>query len=109
MTVKKYQAEIAKGMPPGMILLSSAVRTRSELDDAIKQVAAQPNGALIDSLRSTDGGPPSRRSFHRRSAIGLPLIHPYQYFSAAGGLQYRTGPTWSIRYRRAAGYVMIVC
>ena len=99
--VNKYQAEIAKGMPPGMILLSSAVRTRSELDDAIKQVAAQPNGALI-----VLSGPLT--AVHREAIISsavsyrLPLIHPYQYFSAAGGL-ISYGPDLIDPYRHAAG------
>ena len=88
-----YLPDIEKALPPGMRLAPYAVRSRSDLEDAIERIGAEPNGALIVLSGSLTGA-------HRDVIVilavkhRLPLVHPYRYFTAAGGLM-SMGPTSS--------------
>jgi putative ABC transport system substrate-binding protein len=95
--------ELERVMPPTIRLAAYSVRSRAELDDALERFAGEPNSALI-----VFAGPLT--ALHRdlivMSAVKhrLPLIYPYRYFTAAGGLL-SYGPDTVDQYRVAAGYV----
>jgi putative ABC transport system substrate-binding protein len=94
---------LERALSPGMHLMSSAVRNRSDIEEAIEQVGSDPNGALI-----VLAGPLT--AIHRDliviSAVKhrLPLVYPYRYYTAAGGL-FSYGPDTVDQYRLAASYV----
>ena len=98
-----YLPYLESASPSGTQLMPFAVRSRSELETAIEQIGAEPNGALI-----VIAGP--LPVVHRDLIIllsikyRLPLVHPYRYFTAAGGLM-SYGPDVIDEYRRAASYV----
>jgi len=95
--------QIEKALSPAMRLTASSVHTRSEVEEAINQIGGEPNSALI-----VLAGPLT--AIHRDLIVtmavkyGLPLIYPYRYFTAAGGLM-SYGPDTVDQYRVAAGYV----
>jgi putative ABC transport system substrate-binding protein len=80
-----------------------AVSSRSDLENAIERVAIEPNGALI-----VFAGPlaVAHRDLIITLAVkhDLPLLYPYRYFTAAGGL-ISYGPDLADQYRLAASYV----
>jgi len=90
-------------LSPGMQLISCPVRKRSEIEEAIERIGTEPNGALI-----VLAGPLT--AIHRDliviSAVkhSLPLVYPYRYYTAAGGL-FSYGPDTVDQYRLAASYV----
>ncbi len=94
---------LESALPPGMRLTPSLVHNQSELEESIKQTGGEPNGALV-----VLAGP--LPAIHRDLIValavkyGLPLIYPYRYFTAAGGLM-SYGPDTVDQYRVAAGYV----
>jgi len=79
------------------------VSSRSELENAIERMAAEPNGALIVF-------PGPLAVAHRDLIITLavkyrlPLLYPYRYFTAAGGL-ISYGPDLADQYRVVASYI----
>jgi putative tryptophan/tyrosine transport system substrate-binding protein len=95
--------EIKRSLPAAMRLAAHAVRSRTELEDALEQIGREPNSALI-----VLAGPLT--ALHRDLIIisavkhRLPLVYPYRYFTAAGGLL-SYGPDTVDQYRVAAGYV----
>jgi putative ABC transport system substrate-binding protein len=90
-------------LSPGMQLVALSVSSRSDLENAIERIAIEPNGALI-----VFAGPLAVA--HRDLIIilavkhRLPLLYPYRYFTAAGGL-ISYGPDLVDQYRLAASYV----
>ena len=98
-----YLPDIEKALSPGMQLMPYASHNRSELEDAIERIGAKPNSGMIVLSGSLTG-------LHRDLIImlavkyRLPLVHPYRYFTAAGGLM-SYGPDIIDQYRRAADYV----
>jgi putative ABC transport system substrate-binding protein len=98
-----YLPDLERPLPPGVQLVPCVVRSRSEIEEAIERIAREPNGALIvfsGTLTAT----------HRDLIVilavkhRLPLLYPYRYFTAAGGLM-SYGPDTIDQYRVAAGYV----
>jgi putative ABC transport system substrate-binding protein len=83
--------------------MSYAVRNRSGIEEDIERIGTEPNGALI-----VLAGPLT--AIHRDliviSAVKyrLPLVYPYRYYTAAGGL-FSYGPDTVDQYRLAANYV----
>jgi putative ABC transport system substrate-binding protein len=100
---QNYLPEIERVSPPAIKLVAFAAHTRSDIEQAIEWIGSEPNGALI-----VLSGP--RTALHRDliviSAVKyrLPLVHPYRYYTAAGGLM-SYGPDILDQYRLAAGYV----
>ena len=94
---------LERALSLGIQLTPYAVHSRSEIEKAIEQIGSEPNGTLI-----VLAGPLT--ALHRDliviSAVkhGLPLVYPYRYFTAAGGL-FSYGPDTVDQYRVAAGYV----
>src|SRR5262249_5698203 len=79
--------------------LPLSVSSRSDLENAIEQIASEPNGALI-----VFAGPlaVAHRDLIITLAVkhSLPLLYPYRYFTAAGGL-ISYGPDLVDQYRLA--------
>jgi len=102
-TAQRYVPAIEGALSPDIRVLSLPVRSRSELEQAIERMAGEPNGALI-----VLAGPLAVA--HRDLIIiwavkhRLPLIYPYPYYTAAGGL-ISYGPDQLDQYRLAASYV----
>jgi ABC-type uncharacterized transport system substrate-binding protein len=98
-----YLPDIERALPPGMQLTPYALHSRSELEEAIERIAGEPNAALIVLSGSLT-------ALHRDLIVilavkhRLPLVHPYRYYTAAGGLM-SYGPDIIDQYRLAAGYV----
>ena len=98
-----YLPDIERALSPGMQLATYPAHSRSELEHAIERIGAEPNGALIVLSGSLT-------ALHRDLIVimavkyRLPLVHPYRYFTAAGGL-ISYGPDVIDQYRRAASYV----
>jgi putative ABC transport system substrate-binding protein len=94
---------LERALSPGVQLLPSAVRSRSEIEEAIERIGNEPNGALI-----VLAGPLT--AIHRDLIVisaakdRLPLVYPYRYYTAAGGL-FSYGPDTVDQYRLAASYV----
>ena len=90
-------------LPPSMRLLPYPVRSSAEIEQAIDELAALSNSALI-----VLGGPLTalNRDLIGVAAAkrGLPTAFPYRYFVAAGGLL-SYGPDTVDQYGAAAGYV----
>ena len=98
-----FLPEIERALVPNMRLAAYGTQSRSELEQAIEQVGSEPNGALIVLSGPLTG---VHRDFIVLLAVKhrLPMVHPYRYFTAAGGLM-SYGPDLIDQYRRAAGYV----
>jgi putative tryptophan/tyrosine transport system substrate-binding protein len=100
---QNYLTDIEKASSPDMKLSAFAAHSRSDVEQAIEQIGAEPNGALIVLSGS-------RTALHRDLIIvsavkyRLPLIYPYRYYTAAGGLM-SYGPDVVDQYRLAASYV----
>jgi len=98
-----YLPDIERALPPSVRLTPYAVHSRTELEQAMERVGGETNAALIVLSGSLVG-------LHRDLIIllavkyRLPLVYPYRYFAAAGGL-ISYGPDVIDQYRRAAGYV----
>ena len=98
-----YLPDIERALPPSVRLAPYAVHSRTELEQAMERVGGETNAALIVLSGSLVG-------LHRDLIIllavkyRLPLVYPYRYFAAAGGL-ISYGPDVIDQYRRAAGYV----
>jgi putative ABC transport system substrate-binding protein len=94
---------LERALSPGIQLMPYAVHNRSEIEEAIERIGSEPNGTLI-----VLAGPLT--ALHRDliviSAVkhSLPLVYPYRYFTAAGGL-FSYGPDTVDQYRVAASYV----
>jgi ABC-type uncharacterized transport system substrate-binding protein len=94
---------LERALSPGVQLMSYAVHNRSEIEEAIERIGSEPSGALI-----VLAGPLT--AIHRDliviSAVKnrLPLVYPYRYYTAAGGL-FSYGPDTVDQYRVAASYV----
>ena len=99
----RHLPELERALSPGMQSAPYAVRSRTELEEAIERIGGEPNGALI-----VLAGPLT--AIHRDLIIisavrhRLPLVYPYRYFTAAGGL-ISYGPDTVDQYRLAASYV----
>jgi len=102
-TAERYVPAIEGALSPDIRVLALPVRSRSELEQAIERMASEPNGALI-----VLAGPLAVA--HRDLIIilavkhHLPLIYPYPYYTAAGGL-ISYGPDQLDQYRLAATYI----
>ena len=100
---QSYLPEIERALPPSVRLTPYAVHSPSELEQAMERIGSVPNAALIVLSGSLVG-------LHRDLIIllavkyRLPLVYPYRYFAAAGGLM-SYGPDVIDQYRRAASYV----
>ena len=94
---------LESALSPGMRLMPSSVHSQSELEEVVKRIAGEPNGALIVLAGPL---PAIHRDLIVTMAVkfGLPLMYPYRYFTAAGGLM-SYGPDTVDQYRVAAGYV----
>ena len=94
---------LEKALSSGMQLLPYGARSRDELEEAIEQVGSRPNGALI-----VIAGPIT--AVHRDLIVTLaakhrlPLVYPFRYFTAAGGL-FSYGPDTIEQSRLAASYI----
>jgi putative tryptophan/tyrosine transport system substrate-binding protein len=95
--------ELESALPSAMQLVPYSVRSRTELEEALERTGSEPDGALI-----VLAGPLT--AIHRdlivTSAVKhrLPLVYPYRYFTAAGGL-FSYGPDTVDQYRLAASYI----
>jgi putative ABC transport system substrate-binding protein len=95
--------ELERALPPAMRLAAFPVRSRTELEEALERIGREPSSALI-----VLAGPLT--ALHRDLIImaavkhRLPLVYPYRYFTAAGGLL-SYGPDTVDQYRVAASYV----
>jgi putative ABC transport system substrate-binding protein len=100
---QRHIPDIERALSPATHVLPLSVHSRSELEDAIERIASEANGALI-----VLAGPLAVA--HRDLIIilavkhRLPLLYPYPYYTAAGGL-ISYGPDPIDQYRQAAGYV----
>jgi putative ABC transport system substrate-binding protein len=100
---QSYLPNIERASSPGVKLSTFAAHSRSDVEEAIERIGAEPNGALIVLSGS-------RTALHRDLIIisavkyGLPLVYPYRYFTAAGGLM-SYGPDVLDQYRLAGSYV----
>jgi putative ABC transport system substrate-binding protein len=87
----------------GMEVIPLGVREPDEIERGISAFAREPNGGLIAAVGSATtlnrGAIIASAARHR-----LPVVYPYRYFVAAGGL-ISYGPDLLSQYRRAAGYV----
>jgi putative ABC transport system substrate-binding protein len=101
--MQRLLPDLERTLSLGMQAVPLSVSSRSDLENAIEQIAIEPNGALI-----VFAGPLAVA--HRDLIItlaakhGLPLLYPYRYFTAAGGL-ISYGPDLVDQHRLAAGYV----
>jgi putative ABC transport system substrate-binding protein len=84
-------------------LTKLAIRNLTDIESAIEQFAAEPNGALIivpPDLVGTDRDVTLRLARDRR----LPAIYPARTYSVDGGLM-SYGPDGADLFRQAATYV----
>jgi len=101
--MQRQLPDLERTLSPGMQLVALSVSSRSDLENAIERIAIEPNSALI-----VFAGPLAVA--HRDLIIilavkhRLPLLYPYRYFTAAGGL-ISYGPDLVDQYRLAASYV----
>jgi putative ABC transport system substrate-binding protein len=95
--------ELERARPSALRLAAHSVRSRAELEDALERIGGEPNSALI-----VLAGPLT--ALHRDLIVlatvkhRLPLVYPFRYFTAAGGLL-SYGPDTVDQYRVAASYV----
>jgi putative ABC transport system substrate-binding protein len=101
--MQRQLPDLERSLSPGMQSVALPVSSRSDLENAIERVAIEPNGALI-----VFAGPlaVAHRDLIITLAVkhDLPLLYPYRYFTAAGGL-ISYGPDLADQYRLAASYV----
>src|SRR6516165_4188036 len=101
--MQRQLPDLEKTLSPDVQVVPLSVSSRSDLENAIEQIASEPNGALI-----VFAGPlaVAHRDLIITLAVkhSLPLLYPYRYFTAAGGL-ISYGPDLVDQYRLAASYV----
>jgi putative ABC transport system substrate-binding protein len=101
--MQRLLPDLERTLLPGMQVVAISVSSRSDLENAIERIAMEPNGALI-----VFAGPlaVAHRDLMITLAVKhrLPLLYPYRYFTAAGGL-ISYGPDLVDQYRLAASYV----
>jgi putative tryptophan/tyrosine transport system substrate-binding protein len=101
--MQRQLPDLERTLSPGVQVVALSVSSRSDLENAIEQIASEPNGALI-----VFAGPlaVAHRDLIITLAVkhSLPLLYPYRYFTAAGGL-ISYGPDLVDQYRLAASYV----
>jgi putative tryptophan/tyrosine transport system substrate-binding protein len=94
---------LERALSPGMQLMPFAVRNSSEIEEAIERIGSEPNDALI-----VLAGPLTaiNRDLIVISAVRhrLPLVYPYRYYTAGGGL-FSYDPDTVDQYRLAASYI----
>ena len=101
--MQRQLPDLERSLSPGIQAVALSVSSRSDLENAIERMAAEPNGALI-----VFAGPLAVA--HRDLIITLavkyrlPLLYPYRYFTAAGGL-ISYGPDLVDQYRVVANYI----
>jgi len=101
--MQRQLPDLERSLSPGIQAVALSVSSRSDLENAIERMAAEPNGALI-----VFAGPLAVA--HRDLIITLavkyrlPLLYPYRYFTAAGGL-ISYGPDLVDQYRVVASYI----
>jgi putative tryptophan/tyrosine transport system substrate-binding protein len=95
--------DFERSLSPGMQAVALSVSSRSDLENAIERIAIEPNGALVVFPGPL---PVAHRDLIITLAVKhrLPLLYPYRYFTAAGGL-ISYGPDLADHYRLAAGYI----
>src|SRR5262249_11615573 len=100
--MQRQLPDLERTLSPGVQVVPLSVSSRSDLENAIEQIASEPNGALI-----VFAGPlaVAYRDLIITLAVkhSLPLLYPYRYFTAAGGL-ISYGPDLVDQYRLAASY-----
>jgi ABC-type uncharacterized transport system substrate-binding protein len=93
----------AAAQPLGIELSSVNLRDASEIERTMAAVARVPNAGLIAAVSAA-------AQVHRELVTmlaarhRLPVVYPYRFFVAGGGLL-SYGPDLVSQYRRAAGYV----
>jgi putative tryptophan/tyrosine transport system substrate-binding protein len=93
----------AAAQPFGVELSSIDLRVAAEIERAVTAFARAPNGGLIAVVSAA--GQVHRELIATVTARHrLPVVYPYRFFVAAGGL-ISYGPDLVGQYRRAAGYV----
>ncbi len=101
--MQRQLPDLERSLSPGVHLVAVSVSSRSDLENAIERIAIEPNGALI-----VFAGPlaVAHRDLIITLAVkhSLPLLYPYRYFTAAGGL-ISYGPDLIDQCRLAAGYI----
>ena len=101
--MQRQLPDLERTLSPGTQVIALSVSSRSDLENAIERIAIEPNGALI-----VFAGPlaVALRDLIITLAVkhSLPLLYPYRYFPAAGGL-ISYGPDLADHYRLAAGYI----
>jgi putative ABC transport system substrate-binding protein len=101
--MQRQLPDLERTLSPGVQVVPLSVSSRSDLENAIEQIASEPNGALI-----VFAGPlaVAHRDLIITLAVkhSLPLLYPYRYFTAAGGL-ISYGPDLVDQYRLAASYI----
>ena len=101
--MQRQLPDLEKSLSPAVQLVALSVSNRSDLENAIERIAVEPNGALIVFV-----GPlaVAHHDLIITLAVknGLPLLYPYRYFTAAGGL-ISYGPDLVDQHRLAAGYI----
>jgi putative ABC transport system substrate-binding protein len=101
--MQRQLPDLERSLSPSVQLVALSVSSRSDLENAIERIANEPNSALIVF-------PGLFAVAHRDLIItlavkhGLPLLYPYRYFAAAGGL-ISYGPDLIDQCRLAAGYI----
>jgi putative tryptophan/tyrosine transport system substrate-binding protein len=101
--MQRQLPDLERSLSPAIQSVALSVSSRSDLENAIERMAAEPNGALI-----VFAGPLAVA--HRDLIITLavkyrlPLLYPYRYFTAAGGL-ISYGPDLVDQYRVVASYI----
>ena len=100
---ERHLPMLKKTLPPEVKLLPLLAKTRYELEGAIKQIANEPQAALIvlpGPLAVANHDVIIKLAIQHR----LPLFYPYHYFTLAGGL-ISYGADLRDQYRSAASYV----
>jgi putative ABC transport system substrate-binding protein len=101
--MQRQLPDLERSLSPAIQSVALSVSSRSDLENAIERMAAEPNGALI-----VFAGPlaVARRDLIITLAVKyrLPLLYPYRYFTAAGAL-ISYGPDLVDQYRVVASYI----
>jgi putative ABC transport system substrate-binding protein len=100
---RRQLPDLERTLSPDMQVVALSVSSRSDLENAIERMAAEPNGALI-----VLAGPlaVAYRDLIITLAVKyrLPLLYPFRYFTASGGL-ISYGPDLVDQYRVVANYI----
>ena len=101
--MQRQLPDLERTLSPGVQVVALSVSSRSDLKNAIEQIASEPNGALI-----VFAGPLAVAHRVEITSLAaryrLPAIYPYRLYTKVGGfLSY--GNDVFDNYRRAAGYV----